>query len=138
MIWHDRSARVISASPWNGSGRSGPDATPCSNLQRSPQRSKGLGGQISRSFSPCWRDISSASSRTLTRSAWVGSSVASTPRLVIPVVSCSRVARQSWSSSREMEAVVSGGIAAVEPEGGLHDGNCSGRRQGTPEQQGQP
>jgi len=30
--------------------------------------------------------------------------------LVIPVVSCSRVPRQSWSSSREMEAVVSGGI----------------------------
>jgi hypothetical protein len=38
--------------------------------------------------------------------------------LVIPVVSCSKVPRQSWSSSREMVAGVSGGISQTQlPKG---------------------
>jgi hypothetical protein len=38
--------------------------------------------------------------------------------LAIPVVNCSRVPRQSWSSSREMVAVVKRGISQTQlPKG---------------------
>jgi hypothetical protein len=63
---------------------------------------------VPRSFSQFWSEVNRSSSKTLTLGAWSGLEVASTPRLVIPVVNCSKVPRQSWSSSREMVAVVSG------------------------------
>jgi hypothetical protein len=69
---------------------------------------------VPRSFSQFWSEVSRSSSRTLTRGAWSGLEVASTPRLVIPVVSCSKVPRQSWSNSREMVAVVKRGISQTQ------------------------